>query len=74
MAGDDPFWNTTHPKRLLIVTSWRSGSTFLGTILAHHPAVFYHYEPLMYVGTHQIRTGEQAAIAVQHLRNIFHCK
>ncbi|KAG8539295.1 hypothetical protein GDO81_021114, partial [Engystomops pustulosus] len=30
---------------VLIVSSWRSGSSFLGQILNHHPDVFYVYEP-----------------------------
>ncbi|XP_077338059.1 carbohydrate sulfotransferase 6-like [Lithobates pipiens] len=30
---------------ILILTSWRSGSSFLGQIFNHHPNVFYIYEP-----------------------------
>lgn len=35
-------------KRILIVTKWRSGSTFLGEIISSAPGVFYSYEPLLY--------------------------
>ncbi|XP_075690621.1 carbohydrate sulfotransferase 4-like [Rhinoderma darwinii] len=30
---------------VLILSSWRSGSSFLGQIFNHHPKVFYIYEP-----------------------------
>ncbi|KAM4018895.1 carbohydrate sulfotransferase 4-like [Anomaloglossus baeobatrachus] len=30
---------------VLILSSWRSGSSFLGQIFNHHPNVFYIYEP-----------------------------
>ncbi|KAM9323850.1 carbohydrate sulfotransferase 4-like [Gastrophryne carolinensis] len=33
------------PVHLLIVSSWRSGSSFLGQIFNHHPDVFYLFEP-----------------------------
>ncbi|KAM4642028.1 carbohydrate sulfotransferase 4-like [Discoglossus pictus] len=33
------------PVHLLIVSSWRSGSSFFGEIFNHHPDVFYLYEP-----------------------------
>ncbi|KAM4608221.1 carbohydrate sulfotransferase 6-like [Discoglossus pictus] len=31
--------------RILIISSWRSGSSFLGEIFNHHPDVFYMFEP-----------------------------
>lgn len=69
------YWNVTHPKRLLIVTSWRSGSTFLGQILSEHPGVYNHYEPLMHVGLEQIRPGDpRVDSAIQHLKDLLHCK
>ncbi|KAE8585010.1 hypothetical protein XENTR_v10021193 [Xenopus tropicalis] len=33
------------PVHTLIVSSWRSGSSFLGQIFNHHPDVFYIFEP-----------------------------
>ena len=68
------YWNAVPRKMVLIVTSWRSGSTFLGEMLAQHPTIFYHYEPLWYEGDRQIRNKSNAAAAVDHLRNLFHCK
>ncbi len=35
-----------NPKAVIIITTWRSGSKFLGEILSRHPNTFYSYEPL----------------------------
>ncbi|KAI9558781.1 hypothetical protein GHT06_015570 [Daphnia sinensis] len=37
--------------KILIVTTWRSGSTFLGEIISSLPGVFYSYEPMYYFET-----------------------
>lgn len=72
---DTDYWNVTNPRRLLLVTSWRSGSTFLGQILSEHPGVFNHYEPLMHVGLEQIRAGDpRVDSVVRHLQDLLHCK
>lgn len=44
----------TPPVRLIVSSTWRSGSTLLGEALAAHPGVFYHYEPLMPLGLQQV--------------------
>ena len=36
-------------RNVLIMTSWRFGSTFLGDLLNHYPGVFYSFEPLHYL-------------------------
>ena len=36
-------------RNILIMTSWRFGSTFLGDLLNHYPGVFYTFEPLHYL-------------------------
>lgn len=63
------------PMRSLIITTWRSGSTFLGDILNAMPANFYHYEPLLNYDIRQLRPGDgQPAIAaVQQLRQLLAC-
>ncbi|OCT66145.1 hypothetical protein XELAEV_18042400mg [Xenopus laevis] len=33
------------PVHTIILSSWRSGSSFLGQIFNHHPDVFYFFEP-----------------------------
>jgi hypothetical protein len=55
------------PIRSLILTSWRSGSTFFGDILNSMPGNFYHYEPLMTFGTVQIRNDKTALERLQKL-------
>ena len=50
---------------VLIATTYRSGSTFLGDLLNHYPGTFYSFEPLQY------KTKTER---VKYLRNIFHCE
>ncbi|XP_068229912.1 carbohydrate sulfotransferase 4-like isoform X2 [Palaemon carinicauda] len=61
------------PVRSLVVTSWRSGSTFIGDVLQSHPATYYHYEPLLDFGIQQVRHGDLAREAVHNLRNLLNC-
>jgi len=42
------------PIRSAILTSWRSGSTFLGAALSSPPGGFYHYEPFLSFGIVQV--------------------
>ncbi|CAL4063000.1 unnamed protein product [Meganyctiphanes norvegica] len=69
------FWSPGDaPLRVLLVTTWRSGSTFLGQVLAYHPAVFHHYEPLSYLGVKQVRSGREAFQSQQLLHRLLDCK
>lgn len=61
------------PVRSIVVTSWRSGSTFLGDILNAIPGNYYHYEPLLDFGIKQIREPEDQKLAVQNLKNLLNC-
>ena len=36
-------------QNIIIVTTWRSGSTFLGSLLNAYPGTFYSFEPLHYL-------------------------
>ena len=38
----------TSARHVLIATSWRSGSSFLGELLNQQPGAFYYFEPLHY--------------------------
>jgi hypothetical protein len=40
--------NPTKARHILIATSYRSGSTFLGDLLSRYPGTFYSFEPLHY--------------------------
>ena len=61
------------PVRSLIITTWRSGSTFLGDILNNHPGNYYHYEPLLDYGEIQIRGEPLATGAIKNLRKLLNC-
>lgn len=61
------------PIRSIIVTTWRSGSTFLGDILNSYPANYYHYEPLLDFGIVQIRGPPNAQKALNVLSNLLNC-
>ncbi|KAF6212644.1 hypothetical protein GE061_013170 [Apolygus lucorum] len=61
------------PIRSIIVTTWRSGSTFLGDILDSVPGNFYHYEPLLHRGIVQIRGPPHSRSAIDHLKHLMTC-
>ena len=57
-----------------ILTTWRSGSTFLGAILDSHPANFYHFEPLQVFFSYKvIRELPESLIALKYLKFLFQC-
>ncbi|KAK9299557.1 hypothetical protein QLX08_007463 [Tetragonisca angustula] len=61
------------PMRSVILTSWRSGSTFFGDVINAHPANFYHYEPLLDFGIVQIRGPPLADEALRNLEALLKC-
>ncbi|KAL0819476.1 hypothetical protein ABMA28_007580 [Loxostege sticticalis] len=61
------------PIRSLIVSAWRSGSTFLGEILNAMPGNFYHYEPLMHFDKVQIRSPPYSEKALSTIKSMFNC-
>ncbi|XP_017763132.1 PREDICTED: carbohydrate sulfotransferase 4-like isoform X1 [Eufriesea mexicana] len=61
------------PMRSVILTSWRSGSTFFGDVVNAHPANFYHYEPLLDFGIVQIRGPPLADEALRNLEALLRC-
>jgi hypothetical protein len=61
------------PVRTIIVTTWRSGSTFLGDVINAVPGNFYHYEPLLDYGIVQIRGPPHADSAISNLKNLLNC-
>ena len=44
----------TDTKYILILSTWRSGSTFLGELLAQFPNTYYSYEPIHYLSISQV--------------------
>lgn len=58
----------------ILLTDFRSGSTFTGEILNAFPASYYHYEPLLhYGGLTRIQNNEQGQRAVKEILQMLHC-
>ncbi|KAJ7311814.1 hypothetical protein JRQ81_006124 [Phrynocephalus forsythii] len=60
---------------VLIVSSWRSGSSFVGQLFSQHPDVFYLMEPAWHVWATMHQNGARALhMAVRDLvRSVFKC-
>ncbi|KAM3966569.1 carbohydrate sulfotransferase 4 [Aphomia sociella] len=61
------------PLRSLIISTWRSGTTFLGEVLNAMPGNFYHYEPLLKYEIIQIRGPPHADKALSTIKNMMKC-
>eukprot|EP00088_Acartia_fossae_P008136 TRINITY_DN13852_c0_g2_i1.p1 TRINITY_DN13852_c0_g2~~TRINITY_DN13852_c0_g2_i1.p1 ORF type:complete len:458 (-),score=59.97 TRINITY_DN13852_c0_g2_i1:223-1596(-) len=61
------------PIRALVITTWRSGSTFLGDIMNAHPSTYYHYEPLLHFDIRQAREGHLANEGIRVVKNLMNC-
>jgi len=57
LAGDEVLERTF--RQILIATSYRSGSSFLGELLNHYPGTFYYFEPLHYYSRLRDRSSVQ---------------
>ncbi|CAL4109265.1 unnamed protein product, partial [Meganyctiphanes norvegica] len=64
---------STPNVKVVLASTWRSGSTFLGEILASYPGVFYHYEPLTPYGLQQIGPGPIQEEVHSLLKEILDC-
>ncbi|XP_029009994.1 carbohydrate sulfotransferase 6 isoform X2 [Betta splendens] len=70
--------NSTSPNgkvHVLLLSSWRSGSSFLGQVFSQHPSVFYLMEPAWHVWTKLEKHGARALrMAVRDLlHSVFQC-
>ncbi|XP_073941739.1 carbohydrate sulfotransferase 4-like [Choristoneura fumiferana] len=61
------------PLRSIIISTWRSGTTFLGDILNAIPGNFYHYEPLLKYEIIQIRGQPHADKAMSTIKGMLNC-
>ncbi|XP_054272270.1 carbohydrate sulfotransferase 1-like [Macrosteles quadrilineatus] len=61
------------PMRSVVITTWRSGSTFIGGVLDSHPATFHFSEPLTDFRTVQVRGEPLGTLAVRALRSLLTC-
>lgn len=59
--------------RNILVTTWRSGSTFVADVINSVPANFYHYEPLLNYEIVQIRGPPMAEEAMNIIQNLLNC-
>ncbi|XP_013887614.1 carbohydrate sulfotransferase 6-like [Austrofundulus limnaeus] len=70
--------NYVPPQRkvhVLLLSSWRSGSSFLGQVFSQHPSVFYLMEPAWHVWSKMEQSSARVLrMAVRDLiRSIFQC-
>lgn len=66
---------TNDKVHILVLSSWRSGSSFLGQVFSQHPSVFYLMEPGWHVWT-RLRSGgaQDLRMAVRDLyRSVYMC-
>ncbi|XP_075986951.1 carbohydrate sulfotransferase 4-like [Anticarsia gemmatalis] len=61
------------PLQSVIISTWRSGTTFLGEVLNAIPGTFYHYEPLLKHGIVQIRGPPDSNQALSTITNMLKC-
>lgn len=59
--------------RSVVITTWRSGSTFIGGVLDSHPATFHFSEPLTDFRTVQVRGEPLGTPAVRALQSLLTC-
>lgn len=59
-------------KRLLIISTWRSGSSFVGNVFASLPETFYYYEPLGNIGDRKLQQNESNPF-LNILLDLLHC-
>jgi len=60
-------------RQILVATTWRSGSTFLGDLINHYPGVFYYFEPLHYYSQLTKEKKEEVQDEVEFLRTLYSC-
>ena len=62
-------------RHVLLHSSWRSGSTFMGQLLSTYPGVFYNFEPLSpsYGSGQKMNQGAQR-LAKETLLSMFKCR
>ena len=62
-------------RHVLVLTTWRSGSTFLGDLLNHYKGAFYYFEPLHYYSKSKNKQGlEPRQNETDFLRSLLECQ
>ncbi|XP_004926985.1 carbohydrate sulfotransferase 4 [Bombyx mori] len=61
------------PLRNIIISSWRSGTTFLGEVLNAIPGNYYHFQPLLKYGHVQLKRYSQIKTALSSIKSLLNC-
>ncbi|NXG48721.1 CHST4 sulfotransferase, partial [Psilopogon haemacephalus] len=74
-SDNAPMEKKPSPVHILILSSWRSGSSFTGQIFSQHPSVFYLMEPAWHVWVKMYKNSASVLhMAVRDLvRSVFLC-
>ncbi|NXG73807.1 CHST4 sulfotransferase, partial [Baryphthengus martii] len=74
-SNNTPMEEKPSPVHILILSSWRSGSSFTGQIFSQHPSVFYLMEPAWHVWVTMYQNSAKVLhMAVRDLvRSVFLC-
>ncbi|KAK3855392.1 hypothetical protein Pcinc_038207 [Petrolisthes cinctipes] len=66
--------NPSNVRRVLVLSTWRSGSTYLGDLLLAYPGTYYSFEPLHHMlKNHHLEEGPLVDLAQQLLHGIYTC-
>ena len=57
-------------RHIMVVTTWRSGSTFLGDLLNHYRGVYYYFEPLHYDAMNE----NDPQMKIEFLESLLKCR
>ena len=60
-------------KKILIASSWRSGSTFLGDFFSHYPSTYYIYEPFKFFKDNNGSIADMSK-SLNLLKNLYGCQ
>ncbi|XP_064101690.1 uncharacterized protein LOC135212179 isoform X1 [Macrobrachium nipponense] len=61
-------------RRVIILSTWRSGSTFLGDLLRSYPGAFFSFEPLHHLLKNlHLQEGPLVEVVTNLIRNILTC-
>lgn len=58
---------------VVILTTWRSGSTFFGDLLQNIPGSYYHFEPLLYIRNIRLREPSHSIEGLDTVRRLLQC-
>ncbi|XP_068595915.1 carbohydrate sulfotransferase 6 [Brachionichthys hirsutus] len=67
--------NQNHKVHVLLLSSWRSGSSFLGQVFSQHPSVFYLMEPGWHIWRNLQKPKNMLQIILRDVfRDLFRCE